>query len=82
MTNSSSIEAAVKEIASWVQQTGKPIGAVIPAAGVGNPAKLIDKKNQPVPMKNLDIVLNINLRGVLDLLRLDTPSAGTAPDLA
>ena len=71
--DSSSIESAVKGIAEWVKQTGKPIGAVIPAAGVGNPAKLITKKNEPVPMKQLDFVLNINLRGVLDLVRQVLP---------
>lgn len=33
-----SIEAAVQGTADWVKGTGKPVGGVIPAAGVGNPA--------------------------------------------
>lgn len=63
----------MNSIADWIKQTKAPLGGIIPAAGVGNPAKLIDKKNQPVPMEQLDLVLNINLRGVLDLLRLSLP---------
>lgn len=76
-TKSDSIAAAVKGTVDWIKQTSKPIGAVIPAAGVGFPAKLIDKKNQPVPMEQLDFVININLRGVLDLLRQFLPHMTT-----
>ncbi|KAK0261543.1 hypothetical protein B0A54_06409 [Friedmanniomyces endolithicus] len=65
-------------------QTKKPIGGVIPAAGVGFPGKLIDRHNEPIPLKNLELVLNINLRGVLDLIRLCLPqmttTAPTEPD--
>ena len=77
MTDTSSIQSAVDSIVSWTKETGAQIGGVIPAAGVGNPAKLVDKKNQPVPMEHLDFVLNINLRGVLDLLRLCLPHMTT-----
>ena len=73
MTDTDSISTVVDSIAAWTKQTHAPIGAVIPAAGVGNPAKLIDKNNEPVPMEQIDFVLNINLRGVLDLLRLTLP---------
>jgi NAD(P)-dependent dehydrogenase (short-subunit alcohol dehydrogenase family) len=67
------LETAVKGISEWTKQTNAPIGGVIPAAGVGLPAKLINKNNEPVDMSTLDFVLNINLRGVLDLLRLCLP---------
>ena len=77
MSESESVESCVKNVVSWVKSTGKPIGGVIPAAGVGNPAKLVDKNNEPVPMAQLDFVLNINLRGVLDLLRLCLPHMTT-----
>lgn len=73
MTDTPSIEAAVKGTVDWIKETNAPIGAVIPAAGVGFPAKLIGKNNEPVEMKKLDFVLNINLRGVLDLCRLCLP---------
>lgn len=71
------LEAAVKDIAAWTKQTYAPIGGVIPAAGVGLPAKLISKNNEPVDMSSLDFVININLRGVLDLLRLCLPQMTT-----
>jgi 3-hydroxyacyl-CoA dehydrogenase/3-hydroxy-2-methylbutyryl-CoA dehydrogenase len=32
-----SIAAAVEGVAKWINETGKPMGGVIPAAGVGNP---------------------------------------------
>jgi 3-hydroxyacyl-CoA dehydrogenase / 3-hydroxy-2-methylbutyryl-CoA dehydrogenase len=73
ITDTAAIEAAVKGTADWIKETKAPIGGVIPAAGVGSPAKLIGKGNVPVEMKQLDFVLNINLRGVLDLLRLCLP---------
>lgn len=73
MSETESIEAAVKSTVDWAKQSNAPIGGVVPAAGVGNPAKLIDRHNEPVPMPQLDFVLNINLRGVLDLLRLCLP---------
>ena len=73
MSKSDSVASVVSAIASWVSSTGKPVGGVIPAAGVGNPAKLVDRHGDPVDMSQLDFVLNINLRGVLDLLRLTLP---------
>lgn len=77
ITNTAAIEAAVKGVVDWIKETNAPIGGVIPAAGVGMPAKLIGKGNEPVEMKQLDFVLNINLRGVLDLLRLTLPHMAT-----
>jgi len=77
MSETESVQAAVTGVVEWVKQTGKPVGAVIPAAGVGLPAKLIDKHNEPVPLERLDFVLNINLRGVLDLIRLCLPHMTT-----
>ena len=38
VTDTESIAAAVKGTAEWVHETGKPLGGIIPAAGVGNPA--------------------------------------------
>jgi hypothetical protein len=37
VTDTESIAAAVAGTAEWVSQTGKPLGGIIPAAGVGNP---------------------------------------------
>jgi NAD(P)-dependent dehydrogenase (short-subunit alcohol dehydrogenase family) len=38
VTDTASIAAAVKGTAEWVHETAKPLGGIIPAAGVGNPA--------------------------------------------
>ncbi|KAK4541902.1 hypothetical protein LTR36_007266 [Oleoguttula mirabilis] len=84
VTSTPSLQAAVDSTAAWIAQTAKPLGAIIPAAGVGNPGKLIDRHNEPISMAQLDFVLNINLRGVLDLIRLCLPhmttTIPTAPD--
>ncbi|KAK3708777.1 hypothetical protein LTR37_011298 [Vermiconidia calcicola] len=73
MSSTTSVQTAVNAIATWISQTSAPIGGVIPAAGVGLPSKLIDRNNEPLSMAPIDFVLNINLRGVLDLLRLTLP---------
>ena len=73
VTDTESLETTVTAIVQWVKQTGKAIGGVIPAAGVGLPGLLIDSNNEPISMSKIDFVLNINLRGVLDLLRLTLP---------
>lgn len=40
VSDSESIQAAVKKTAEWVQKTGKAIGGIVSAAGVGNPGKV------------------------------------------
>ncbi|KAK1569382.1 short chain dehydrogenase [Colletotrichum navitas] len=64
-----SIEAAVQGTAAWLKQTGKPLGGVIPAAGVGNPSTILDRNGNPFSLDDWDFVLNINLRGTIDLTR-------------
>ncbi|OHX00102.1 short-chain dehydrogenase [Colletotrichum incanum] len=64
-----SIEAAVQGTAAWVKQSGKPVGGVIPAAGVGNPSTILDRDGNPFSLDDWDFVLNINLRGTIDLTR-------------
>ncbi|KAK5111590.1 hypothetical protein LTR85_011819 [Meristemomyces frigidus] len=77
VTDTDSVQAAVAGTVAWIKETHKPIGAVIPAAGVGSPGKLIDRHNEPIPLAQLDFVININLRGVLDLIRLCLPHMTT-----
>ncbi|KAI8963661.1 3-hydroxyacyl-CoA dehydrogenase [Daldinia sp. FL1419] len=67
--DTASIAAAVKGIIEWTQQTGKPLGGVIPAAGVGNPATILDRDGNAFSMDSFDFVLKINLRGTIDLVR-------------
>jgi NAD(P)-dependent dehydrogenase (short-subunit alcohol dehydrogenase family) len=38
--NSESIKAAVEGTAKWAEETGKEIGGIVAAAGVGNPGKV------------------------------------------
>ncbi|KAK1701695.1 short-chain dehydrogenase [Colletotrichum lupini] len=64
-----SIEAAVQGTAAWVRESGKPVGGVIPAAGVGNPSSILDRHGAPFGLDAWDFVLNINLRGTIDLTR-------------
>lgn len=71
--DTASVTQAVKDLVAWTKETGTPIAGCIPAAGVGLPAKLIDRNGEPVPMETLDFVLNVNLRGVLDLIRQVLP---------
>ncbi|KAJ9150464.1 Short chain dehydrogenase [Pleurostoma richardsiae] len=71
--NSDSITTAVQGVADWVKHTGKHLGGVIPAAGVGNPALILDGKGRPFSLSHVDFVLGINLRGTLDLVRQILP---------
>ena len=43
VTDTESIEKAVAGVSKWVQETGKPIGGIVSAAGVGNPGKVYIK---------------------------------------
>jgi len=38
VTDTDNIAACVAGIVSWVKETGAPLGGIVPAAGVGNPA--------------------------------------------
>ncbi|KAF2719831.1 NAD(P)-binding protein [Polychaeton citri CBS 116435] len=77
VTSTASIEAVISGVAEWVKQTKAQIGGVLAAAGVGSPGKLVNKHNEPISMDAIDFVLNINLRGVLDLVRLCLPHMTT-----
>ncbi|KAF2401680.1 short chain dehydrogenase reductase [Trichodelitschia bisporula] len=74
VSETESITAAIAGAAAWVKETGRAIGGVVAAAGVGSAAKLVDgRTGEPVGIEALDFVLNINLRGTLDLLRQALP---------
>lgn len=47
-----SIAAAVKGVVEWIEETGKPMGGIIPAAGVGNPSTVLNflPSLQPPPV--------------------------------
>ncbi|KAK3309483.1 uncharacterized protein B0T15DRAFT_4203 [Chaetomium strumarium] len=80
VSDTESIASAVKSTVSWVKETGKPLGGIIPAAGVGHPGLILDKQLRPVSLESVDFVLSINLRGTLDLVRQLLPHlAATTP---
>jgi len=81
VSDSDAIAQAISGTVEWIKQTGKAIGGVVAGAGVGLPGLIIDKKNEPLAISSIDFVLNINLRGTLDLIRQALPHMTTAqPD--
>ncbi|KAL3425140.1 short-chain dehydrogenase [Phlyctema vagabunda] len=75
-----SIAAAVKGTLEWVDKTGKQIGGVIAAAGVSTPAKILDRDLNPFSLEDFDFVMNVNVRGTIDLIRQCLPHiASTTP---
>jgi NAD(P)-dependent dehydrogenase (short-subunit alcohol dehydrogenase family) len=74
VSKTESIKNAIDGTVTWVKKTGKAIGGVIAAAGVGAAAKIIDgRTGKPVSIAAIDFVININLRGTLDLIRQALP---------
>lgn len=74
VSDTKSVQAAVDGTVKWIEKTGKPMAGVVPAAGVGSAAKIYDARSEsPVSIEAIDFVLNINLRGTLDLIRLCVP---------
>ncbi|KAF2862208.1 NAD(P)-binding protein [Piedraia hortae CBS 480.64] len=84
VADTKSVEKAVDGVGKWIAETGKAMAGIVPAAGVGLPGKLIDRHNEPIAREHLDFVIDINLRGVLDLIRLCLPYVAkaqpTSPD--
>jgi len=77
VTDTDAIASAVRGTVAWVKETGKDMGGVVAGAGVGMPGLIIDKKNEPLSIESIDFVLNINLRGTLDLVRQVLPHMTT-----
>jgi NAD(P)-dependent dehydrogenase (short-subunit alcohol dehydrogenase family) len=79
VADTSSIASAVASATDWIKSTGKPLGGIIPAAGVGLPGLILDKQHQPLALDAIDFVLSINLRGTLDLVRQFLPHLAGSP---
>ncbi|KAJ4403380.1 hypothetical protein N0V91_006611 [Didymella pomorum] len=81
VTSTEAIASAISGTVSWIESTKAPLGGVIAGAGVGLPGLIISKKNEPLSIESIDFVLNINLRGTLDLVRQALPHMTlNAPD--
>ncbi|KAK8113556.1 short chain dehydrogenase [Apiospora sp. TS-2023a] len=80
VTDTESIAAAVKGTVEWVKETGKPLGGVIPAAGISLPSTMLDRHNNPLSLSDFNFVLAVNLTGTIDLVRQVLPHlAATHP---
>ncbi|KFY90853.1 hypothetical protein V500_04923 [Pseudogymnoascus sp. VKM F-4518 (FW-2643)] len=74
VVDTSSIVKAIEGTVKWTKQTGKPFAGVLAAAGVAAPAKIYDgRKDLPVDMSQIDFVMDINVRGTIDLIRPSVP---------
>lgn len=69
VSDTESIAQATKGTLAWIKETGKDLGGAIAAAGVSAPAKVIDRHGDPFELKGFNTVMNINVRGSIDLVR-------------
>ncbi|PHH92541.1 hypothetical protein CDD83_6939 [Cordyceps sp. RAO-2017] len=69
VSQTASIAEAVKAASQWARDAKKPLGGVIPAAGISLPGTMLDRNNSALSLDSVDLVLNINLRGTIDLVR-------------
>lgn len=47
-----------------------PIRALVNSAGLGNAARTVDRNNDPMPQKDFEFVIRVNLLGSFNMLRL------------
>ena len=73
VASSESLAGALKSCLSWIAETGHELGGIVAAAGVSRPVKMIDKNGEPLDMEGFDFVMNINVRGAIDLIRQTLP---------
>ena len=86
VSSTQSITAALSSVLPWIQSTSKPLAGVICCAGIGSAARALPRQPDNVTSSNaatdnvktmdmnlFDRVLNINLRGSVDLIRQTLP---------
>lgn len=81
VSSTESIAAAVAKTVQWASESKKPISGVVCSAGIGYAEKILPRQpegttSQTVKMMDLskfDRVMNINLRGTVDLIRQVVP---------
>lgn len=79
VTSTTSIASAVSALVSWTSTTSFPLGGIIPAAGIGLPGLILSKSLEPLSLSSIDLVLDVNLRGTLDLVRQVLPHLASSP---
>ncbi|KAK8065046.1 3-hydroxyacyl-CoA dehydrogenase [Apiospora hydei] len=76
VTDTESIAAAVQGTVEWVKETGKPLGGVIPAAGISLPSTVYARPpHHPLSLPDFNFVLAVNLTGTIDLIRQCLPTS-------
>ncbi|BFZ62678.1 hypothetical protein YB2330_003784 [Saitoella coloradoensis] len=84
VTKTSDIEKAVAGVMQWTKETEAELGGIVCCAGVASAAKIIDKDNKPLDITAFNRVLQINVTGTIDLIRLFLPhittNQGSDPD--
>ncbi|KAK6582184.1 hypothetical protein PZA11_005881 [Diplocarpon coronariae] len=68
-----SVTRAVEGAMQWIRETGKMVGGLVAAAGVSAPAKILDRNLEPFSLSDFDFVMNVNVRGTIDLIRQVLP---------
>ncbi|KAK6533305.1 hypothetical protein TWF694_002258 [Orbilia ellipsospora] len=68
VTNSEQVAANVKLAAEWSAETKNPLGGIVAAAGIGNPALTYGRQG-PVDLDGFKFVIDINLIGTVDVVR-------------
>lgn len=74
-------EAAVNAAVAVVEERFGRVGALICAAGIAGPAKLVGRKG-PIEMSKFDRVVKVNLYGTVHLMRACVPSMQAGQDNA
>ncbi|KAF3904176.1 hypothetical protein AA313_de0207762 [Arthrobotrys entomopaga] len=68
VTDTEQVAANVKLAAEWSVETKSPLGGIIAAAGIGNPALTYGRQG-PVDLDGFKFVIDINLIGTVDVVR-------------
>ncbi|KAG6855904.1 hypothetical protein H0H87_009507 [Tephrocybe sp. NHM501043] len=66
----SQIEAAVKRVVTWTQETGAELGGVVNSAGLGRNELMINAKGKPHGTDIWDLTMGVNAAGSFNLTRL------------
>ncbi|KIJ55215.1 hypothetical protein M422DRAFT_774301 [Sphaerobolus stellatus SS14] len=70
ISNEKQVEIAVEETVKWSKETGKVLGGVICAAGVGTVGKVINASGSPHSLSLFRFTQEVNVIGTFNLARL------------
>jgi 3-hydroxyacyl-CoA dehydrogenase/3-hydroxy-2-methylbutyryl-CoA dehydrogenase len=67
VSSTDSIATAVGGIVEWIKSSGRPLGGVVTAAGIGIGTLAISQSGQSLNLRDSDTVFGVNVRGSIDL---------------